>query len=123
MEEQIENIQPAEEQKKELTPEQKEIQEKFFRSMIIRKNRYHLSELFNYMKRRHLDLDGVREEISNKKCWLSKAQRDLVLGIDNELLDQLLTDMYGGHYRVVPEIPTTGGLAAQEFVPTVTANE
>ena len=82
------------EEKKELTPEQKELQEKIMRGVVVSKFKTSLQDINFYMKKYKISLEEVKKEIDDKTSKLTKSRRDFVIGFKIEFIQQLLDDMY-----------------------------
>jgi len=80
-------------QQEELTPEQKEKQEKMFRSMIIYRFKGILKDIDNYTYKYNKSLSEIKDEIDNKTCLLTKSRRDFILGYQLDFIQQLIDDM------------------------------
>lgn len=87
---------PIEQEEPQLTPEQKEIQEKFFRSAVLRKYKLALNNLYQVMKKRNISIADIKQLITDKTKWLpfTASQRAFILGFKDEFLVQLLKDLY-----------------------------
>ena len=87
---------PIEQEEPQLTPEQKEMQEKFFRSAVLRKYKLALNNLYQVMKKRHVSINDIKELIKQKTKTLpfTASQRAFILGFKDEFLVQLLKDLY-----------------------------
>ena len=80
----------------QLTEEQKELQEKFFRSALRRKYDLALKNLYQVMKKRNCTIADVKKLIENKTKTLpfTASQRIFVTGFKDEFLVELLKDTF-----------------------------
>jgi hypothetical protein len=87
-------IEKAEE--KELTSEQKEIQEKFFRSAVVKRYKVALKNLYYVMSRRKNTIADVKQLILDKTKTLpfTASQREFIIGFKDEFLVACLKDIY-----------------------------
>lgn len=87
---------PVEQEEPQLTPEQKEMQEKFFRSALVRKYKQALKNLYQVMKKRNISIADIKQLIINKTKTLpfTASQREFIMYFKDEFLIQLLKDMY-----------------------------
>ena len=87
---------PVEQEEPQLTPEQKEMQEKFFRSVLVRKYKQALKDLYQVMKKRNISIADIKQLIINKTKTLpfTASQREFIMYFKDEFLIQLLKDMY-----------------------------
>lgn len=94
--EDVEAVPVEQQEEPQLTPEQKEMQEKFFRSAVVRRYKPALKNLFEVMKKRHCTIDGVKQLILAKTKTLpfSASQREFVLNFKDEFLVTCLKDVY-----------------------------
>lgn len=94
--EDVEAVPVEQKEEPQLTSEQKELQEKFFRSAIVRKYNLALRSLYHVMVKKKITIAGVKQLILDKTRTLpfSASQRNFILGFKDEFLVQLLKDIY-----------------------------
>lgn len=87
-------IEKAEEQ--ELTPEQKEMQEKFFRSAIVKRYKEAIKNLYYTMRRRGNSIADVKQLIIDKTKTLpfTASQREFIMSFKDEFLISCLKDVF-----------------------------
>lgn len=82
------------EEVKELTPEEKEMNDKFMRSIVIGKFRTTLQDIYSYMKKKKVSLEEIKQEVENKTSNLTASRREFIIGFKLDFIQQLLDDMY-----------------------------
>jgi uncharacterized protein YukE len=88
--EEIENQEP------ELTPEQKEMQEKFFRGAIVKRYKGALKNLYDTMSKRKNTIADVKQLIIDKTKTLpfTASQRMFIMQFKDAFIVDCLKDMY-----------------------------
>ena len=83
-------------EKKEITPEQREMQEKFFRSAVVKKYKGALKNLYDTMRRRKNTIADVKQLIIDKTRTLpfTASQREFIMSFKDEFLIACLKDIY-----------------------------
>lgn len=97
-----EDVTPIEEEvvekieEKELTPEQQEMQDKFFRSAIVKRYKLALKNLYYTMSKRKNTIDDVKKLIIDKTKTLpfTASQREFIMSFKDEFLVNCLKDIY-----------------------------
>ena len=87
----IDELNKKSEQVEELTPEQKEAQEKFFRSVVIKRFKSTLKAVKSKMDQ-GITLEEIVREIEEKRSSLSSAQRNFMLGFKLDFIEKLIID-------------------------------
>ena len=95
LKEKVEDITPIE----ELTPEQKEMQEKFFRSAVVKRYKEAIKNLYYVMNRRKVTIDNIKKLILEKDKTLpfTASQRLFIMQFKDEFLVSCLKDVYKKH--------------------------
>ena len=84
----------SQEQLPELTPEQKEQQEKFWRGFFIKKHSYRLREVHDRMRATKCSVADLVQEVQEKRSPLTRSVRELLLAFQVDFIEQCLDDMY-----------------------------
>ena len=88
---------PVEQQEEpQLTPEQKEMQDKFLRGAIVHRYKQALKNLYEVLKKRHCTISDVKQLILEKTKTLpfTASQRNFIIYFKDEFLIECLKDLY-----------------------------